>query len=102
MNDLIEFDSKRQVFHLHNRNISYIFSVEEGGTLCHLYFGRRVQKYHGELKYQGLTAAFQAIFPDRLTGRSPVTHCRKSTAERVRWTIIHLQRLFVRKTAQML
>ena len=33
MNDLIEFDSKRQVFHLHNRNISYIFSVAERSAI---------------------------------------------------------------------
>lgn len=66
MNDLIEFDSKRQVFHLHNKNISYIFSVEEGGTLCHLYFGRRVQKYHGELKYPRVDRGFSGNLPGSL------------------------------------
>ena len=66
MNDLIEFDSKRQVFHLHNGNISYIFSVEEGGTLCHLYFGRRVQKYHGELKYPRVDRGFSGNLPGSL------------------------------------
>lgn len=66
MNDLIEFDSKRQVFHLHNRNISYIFSVEEGGTLCHLYFGRRVQEYHGELKYPRVDRGFSGNLPGSL------------------------------------
>lgn len=66
MNDLIEFDSKRQVFHLHNRNISYIFSVEEGGTLCHLYFGRHVQKYHGELKYPRVDRGFSGNLPGSL------------------------------------
>lgn len=66
MNDLIEFDSKRQVFHLHNRNISYIFSVEEGGTLCHLYFGKRVQKYHGELKYPRVDRGFSGNLPGSL------------------------------------
>lgn len=66
MNDLIEFDSKRQVFHLHNGNISYIFSVEEGGTLCHLYFGRHVQKYHGELKYPRVDRGFSGNLPGSL------------------------------------
>ncbi|WP_334117323.1 alpha-galactosidase [Ligilactobacillus sp.] len=66
MNDLIEFDSKRQVFHLHNGNISYLFSVEEGGTLCHLYFGRRVQKYHGELKYPRVDRGFSGNLPGSL------------------------------------
>ena len=51
MSELIEFDEKQQVFHLHNQEISYIFSVVKGGTLSHLYFGKRVRGYHGELAY---------------------------------------------------
>lgn len=47
---LIDFNEKQRVFHLHNNLISYIFSIEKGGFLSHLYFGKRVRNYHGQLK----------------------------------------------------
>lgn len=48
--NLIEFDAQHQTFHLHNQRISYLLSIEQGGFLSHLYFGQRIQHYHGQLK----------------------------------------------------
>ncbi len=39
--ELITFDEKNKVFHLRNEQISYLLSIEDGGTLCHLYFGKK-------------------------------------------------------------
>ena len=50
MQNLITVDEENKVFHLHNKQISYLFSVEQGATLAHLYFGKRIRKYHGQLK----------------------------------------------------
>ncbi|MBA1392410.1 alpha-galactosidase, partial [Lactobacillus sp. XV13L] len=50
MENLIEYDTQQHVFHLHNKDISYIFAIEEGGVLSHLYFGKRIRQYHGQLK----------------------------------------------------
>ena len=46
---LISFDAETQSFHLHNDEISYVLGIEDGGVLAHLYFGRRIKKYHGQL-----------------------------------------------------
>ena len=46
--NLITFDEKNKVFHLHNDQISYLISIEDGGTLSHLYFGKSIKAYHGE------------------------------------------------------
>lgn len=66
MSELIEFDEKQQVFHLHNQEISYIFSVVKGGTLSHLYFGKRVRGYHGELAYPAIDRGFSGNLPGDL------------------------------------
>ena len=66
MSELIEFDEKQQVFHLHNQEISYIFSVVKGGTLSHLYFGKRVRGYHGELAYPAVDRGFSGNLPGDL------------------------------------
>lgn len=42
MQNLITVDEENKVFHLHNKQISYLFSVEQGATLAHLYFGKRI------------------------------------------------------------
>ena len=66
MSELIEFDKKQQVFHLHNQEVSYIFSVVKGGTLSHLYFGKRVRGYHGELAYPAVDRGFSGNLPGDL------------------------------------
>ncbi|MGM9905762.1 hypothetical protein, partial [Lactobacillus sp.] len=63
MSELIEYDAKEQVFHLHNQSISYLFSVVKGGTLSHLYFGKRVKGYHGELTYPAVDRGFSGNLP---------------------------------------
>lgn len=61
---LITVDEKKKVFHLHNKQISYLLSVDDGGTLSHLYFGKRVRGYHGELKYPRLDRGFSGNLPN--------------------------------------
>ncbi|MFB9768732.1 alpha-galactosidase [Lactiplantibacillus modestisalitolerans] len=48
--NLIEFDEAQRTFHLHNDEISYVLGIEEGGFLAHLYYGKRIRQYHGQLK----------------------------------------------------
>ncbi|WP_416353648.1 alpha-galactosidase [Agrilactobacillus fermenti] len=59
----IKFDPKTKVFYLANDSISYIFSVEEGNLLCHLYFGDKIRDYHNELRYPRLDRAFSPNLP---------------------------------------
>ncbi len=63
MADLIAFDAKTQVFHLHNQQISYIFAIEDGGVLGHLYFGQAVAGYHGERHYPRKDRGFAGNLP---------------------------------------
>ncbi|WP_105207605.1 alpha-galactosidase [Streptococcus suis] len=46
------------IFHLNNNEISYIFSIEEGKILSHLYFGKKVKNYHGHRKQPRVDRAF--------------------------------------------
>lgn len=55
MAHFITFDTETQIFHLRNVSISYLSSVEEGGLLSHLYFGSRIENYHGQRKYPHMT-----------------------------------------------
>ena len=64
--ELITFDEKNKVFHLHNDQISYLLSVEDGGTLCHLYFGKKVNNYHNQLRYPRLDRGFSGNLPGSL------------------------------------
>lgn len=64
MQNLITVDEENKVFHLHNKQISYLFSVEQGATLAHLYFGKRIRKYHGQLKYPRLLRGFSGNLAD--------------------------------------
>ena len=41
MSKMITFDEEQRVFHLHNDKISYLFQVEKGDLLSHLYYGQR-------------------------------------------------------------
>ena len=61
--DMITFDEKNQVFNLSNDYISYIFSVEEGKILAHLYFGKKIRNYHGNLQYPRISRSFSANLP---------------------------------------
>lgn len=64
--NLITFDEKNKVFHLHNDQISYLISIEDGGTLSHLYFGKSIKAYHGELRYPRLDRGFSVNLPGSL------------------------------------
>ena len=66
LNQLINFDKKNKVFHLHNDQISYLLEIEDGNTLAHLYFGKRIKDYHGELHYPRLDRGFSGNLPGSL------------------------------------
>ena len=66
MNQLINFDEKNQVFHLHNDKISYLLAVEDGKTLAHLYFGKAIKEYHGQLRYPRVDRGFSGNLPGSL------------------------------------
>lgn len=61
--DLITFDDKQQTFHLHNDQISYVLGIEDGGVLAHLYYGQRINHYHGQLKNPRLDRGFSGNLP---------------------------------------
>lgn len=63
MSDLITFDAAAKVFHLHNQEISYLFAIEDGGVLSHLYFGQAVAAYHGERRYPRKDRGFAGNLP---------------------------------------
>ncbi|AEV95880.1 alpha-galactosidase [Pediococcus claussenii] len=60
---MIEFDAETRVFHLHNEQVSYLLSIEEGNLLSHLYFGERIRNYHGERKYPQVNRGFSGNLP---------------------------------------
>jgi alpha-galactosidase len=66
LNQLINFDEKNKVFHLHNNQISYLLSIEDGNTLAHLYFGKAIREYHGGLRYPRLDRGFSGNLPGSL------------------------------------
>lgn len=66
MKNMIQVDEKNKVFHLKNDKISYLFAVEEGGYLAHLYFGKKVNGYHGQLRYPRVDRGFSGNLPDSL------------------------------------
>lgn len=66
MQDLITFDEENKVFHLHNKDISYLMSIEDGKTLSHLYFGKRVNGYHNQLRYPRVDRGFSGNLPGSL------------------------------------
>lgn len=66
MNQLINYDEKNRVFHLHNDQISYLLAVEEGKTLAHLYFGKAIKNYHGQMRYPRVDRGFSGNLPGSL------------------------------------
>ncbi|MGO3790467.1 MAG: alpha-galactosidase [Enterococcus gilvus] len=61
---LIHFDAETHVFHLSNDKISYLFSIEAGGLLSHLYFGKKVNHYHDIKKYPLEDRGFSGNLPE--------------------------------------
>ena len=60
---MITFDEQQRVFHLKNKEISYLFSVEEGNILSHLYFGPAIRNYHDERRYPRVDRGFSGNLP---------------------------------------
>ena len=61
---MINFDEDSKVFHLKNKQISYLFSIEEGGLLSHLYYGPAIREYHGERFYPRVDRGFSGNLPE--------------------------------------
>lgn len=59
----IFFDDDTGVFHLQNDLISYLFQVETGDILSHLYFGKKVTAYHDQRRYPRLDRGFSPNLP---------------------------------------
>lgn len=60
---MINFDEKAKVFHLKNKQVSYLFAIEEGGLLSHLYYGPAIREYHGERYYPRVDRGFSGNLP---------------------------------------
>ena len=60
---MINFDEKTKVFHLKNKYVSYLFAIEEGGLLSHLYYGPAIREYHGERFYPRVDRGFSGNLP---------------------------------------
>lgn len=60
---LINFDSKQQVFHLRNDEISYMIKIEEDKVLNHLYFGKAVRDYSDYKDYPRRDRGFSGNVP---------------------------------------
>lgn len=87
MVDLITVDKENRVFHLHNEQLSYIFSIEDGDTISHLYFGKRVKSYHGQLRYPRVDRGFSGNLPGSLDRTFLRILCHKNIVVPVRWII---------------
>ena len=60
---MINFNEKTKVFHLKNKQVSYLFAIEEGGLLSHLYYGPAIREYHGERYYPRVDRGFSGNLP---------------------------------------
>ncbi|MGY3766200.1 alpha-galactosidase [Vagococcus vulneris] len=60
---LITFNSENKTFHLSNNSISYIMTIEEGGYLAHLYYGRKIKEYNGLSDYPRINRSFSPNLP---------------------------------------
>ncbi|MHC5373233.1 alpha-galactosidase [Enterococcus sp. LJL120] len=52
------------VFHLSNQTISYLFYIEEGGILSHLYFGKKIAEYQEGFRFPRVDRSFAANLPN--------------------------------------
>ncbi|MEG0285728.1 MAG: alpha-galactosidase [Vagococcus sp.] len=66
MKSLIYFDEKQKYFHLSNSQLSYIMEIEEGAILSHIYFGKKINMYHGNKKYPRLPRGFYGSQPNSM------------------------------------
>lgn len=67
----ITYDGQKQVFHLSNHFLSYLMQVDPYGLLQHLYFGKKIRKYHDERSYPGLNRGFSGNVPSLNVGEQP-------------------------------
>ncbi|WP_100489173.1 alpha-galactosidase [Sporolactobacillus pectinivorans] len=67
----ITYDGQKQVFHLSNHFLSYLMQVDQHGLLQHLYFGKKIRKYHDERSYPGLDRGFSGNVPSLNVGEQP-------------------------------
>ncbi|MFC5630226.1 MULTISPECIES: alpha-galactosidase [Streptococcus] len=63
MMTLITFIPETRTFHLSNERLSYLFMIEEGGLLSHLYFGKKVKRYHNHMTYPRIDRGFSGNIP---------------------------------------
>lgn len=63
MNDLIQYNSEQMTFHLSNKQISYIFSIDEHGLLNQLYFGKAIKNYNNLQNYPKRDRGFSGNLP---------------------------------------
>lgn len=61
---MITFDERTKTFHLFNDQISYLMEVEENNYLAHLYFGKRVTNYSGNVRYPRIDRSFSPNPPN--------------------------------------
>lgn len=94
---MITFDEQQRVFHLKNKEISYLFSVEEGNILSHLYFGPAIRNYHGERRYPRVDRGFSGNFLGRWTELTLKMICCRSIQETIPETIACLRLLSKQK-----
>ena len=59
---MIIVDKENKIFHLRNKQISYILSVEEKGLLAHHYYGKAISNYHGGRRYPRFERSFSFNF----------------------------------------
>lgn len=60
---LVIFDKKANVFHLSNKEISYLMKIEEDGILSHIYFGKKVSNYQDTKNYPRRDRGFSGNIP---------------------------------------
>lgn len=61
--ELIQFDKTTGVFHLRNKQISYIIKLDEDNILSHIYFGKTVNQYHDNKNYPRRDRGFSGNVP---------------------------------------
>ena len=64
MKELITFNQETKVFHLTNGRISYLMEIDNAGVLNHVYFGKAIRQYHGNLSYPRMDRGFSGNLPD--------------------------------------
>ncbi|MGO2083026.1 alpha-galactosidase [Vagococcus sp.] len=60
---MITVNQEKKIFHLKNKQVSYVFMVEEGGYLAHLYYGKAITAYSGTALYPRTNRSFSPNLP---------------------------------------